>query len=138
MLSENQHKGGFRMDFAERVKFFRKKKGISQSQMAKDLEINNSTISKWEKGVYTPELHMVMKLCKYFGITLDQLVGEQQELTTINMIDLADVLGALKRREVYWGRSLMEEKDQLFLAQVIESYMKSKEEDHKNEQSNIS
>src|SRR5690606_9066823 len=128
MLSENQHKGGFRMDFAERVKFFRKKKGISQSQMAKDLEINNSTISKWEKGIYTPDLHMVMKLCKYFGITLDQLVLDQ---LVGEQIDLADVLGALKRREVYWERSLMEEKDQLFLAQVIESYMKSKDEDHK-------
>ena len=39
------------MAFAENLKQIRKEKGISQEELAEQLEVSRQAVSKWEQGV---------------------------------------------------------------------------------------
>ena len=45
--------------FDIRLKELRKGKGITQEQLAKDLGVNNTTISIWERGVRKPDINTI-------------------------------------------------------------------------------
>ena len=49
--------------------------GLTQEELAEKLEVSAAAISKWERGVSTPELSMVCKMADCFGISVDELLG---------------------------------------------------------------
>ena len=53
----------------------RKKRGLTQEELAEKLDVSPATISKWERGISTPELSMVCKLADCFEISVDELLG---------------------------------------------------------------
>ena len=63
------------MTFAEKLKLLREEKNLSQIQLAKILEINQTTVSTWELGKKLPDFINIAKISKYFGVTSDYLLG---------------------------------------------------------------
>ena len=65
------------MKFAERLKELREEKGLTQSQLANELDgqITRPAIGLWEKGKRTPSLEAAIVLAIYFNVTLDYLAG---------------------------------------------------------------
>jgi len=61
--------------FLTRLKELRHEKGLSQTQMSKEIMVNPTTIAKWETGDRTPSLEMLIILAKFFGCTLGYLAG---------------------------------------------------------------
>ena len=61
--------------FAERIKYERLKKGVKQEELAAQLEISKSRICMWETQGTVPRNDMLLKLCDYFGVTADYLLG---------------------------------------------------------------
>ncbi|WP_438838960.1 helix-turn-helix domain-containing protein [Streptococcus pluranimalium] len=61
--------------FASRLKELRKKRGLTQRQIADELSINRVTYTNWEKGNREPSLENVVRLAKLFGVTTDYLLG---------------------------------------------------------------
>ncbi len=61
------------MDLTERIKELRKKKGMTQEQLAEDLHISPQAISKWETGQSSPDVDMLPKLAYLFDTSLDDL-----------------------------------------------------------------
>ena len=59
----------------ERLKELRLEKGIGQEKLAADLCVGNGTISLWENGLREPKMSNLILLAKYFGVTIDYLVG---------------------------------------------------------------
>lgn len=57
----------------------RKKKGISQDQMADDLGITRSRLSSWEEYRANPPVHMLPVLSQYFKVTIDSLFEPQKK-----------------------------------------------------------
>lgn len=53
----------------------RKVKGITQKELAKVLDVSFQAISKWENGTTLPDIHLLPKLARYFGVSVDQLLG---------------------------------------------------------------
>jgi transcriptional regulator with XRE-family HTH domain len=53
----------------------RKAKGISQQQLADDLEISQQSINKYENHKIEPDIFMLMKMADYFETSIDYLVG---------------------------------------------------------------
>ena len=53
--------------YSNRVYELRKSHGISQDQMAADLDISRRTISKIENGDQNPSLDMVYRIAAYFN-----------------------------------------------------------------------
>lgn len=56
----------------------RKKAGLTQRQLAEQMEITVQTVSNWETGLYKVELTplKMLKLCKALGCSLEQLANE--------------------------------------------------------------
>ncbi|MEK3954088.1 MULTISPECIES: helix-turn-helix transcriptional regulator [Psychrobacillus] len=67
------------MKVKNRIKEIRLAKGISQIQMAEDLQITRQTINAVENHKYNPSLELALKLIKYFDITLDEIFTLEEE-----------------------------------------------------------
>ena len=62
-------------EFGERLRALRLEKGMGQIQLAKELEVGKSVISLWELGKCEPTLSKLVAISKFFGVTIDYLVG---------------------------------------------------------------
>ena len=66
---------------SEKIYALRRKSGLSQEQLAEKIGVSRQAISKWEGGLSTPELDKLRALSEFFKITMDELVGEQGEIS---------------------------------------------------------
>ena len=57
------------------IRELRKKKGLTQEQLAAVLNVSPKTVSKWETGEYAPDLAVIPDLAEFFGVNLDTLFG---------------------------------------------------------------
>ena len=57
------------------IKQLRKEKGLTQVQLAEILNIDQTTISKWELNRATPDTQILIRLSKYFDVSTDFLLG---------------------------------------------------------------
>ncbi|MBQ7880580.1 MAG: helix-turn-helix transcriptional regulator [Clostridia bacterium] len=66
-------------DFSKRLKELRTEKGLSQHQLAKNLnhKITQSAIGLWERGKRIPNLDLVIILADYFCVSLDYIAGRE-------------------------------------------------------------
>ena len=60
--------------FSENLKNLRVSKGLTQSQLAKILDVDQRTISAWEKSICEPSYQILAKLCELFDETFDNIL----------------------------------------------------------------
>ncbi|PZG33369.1 hypothetical protein C2D64_08480 [Listeria ivanovii] len=63
-----------------KIKEERKRKGMTQEQLAEKIDVSTKIIVQWENGKYTPSLENLKKLRTVFGVTLDYLLKDNIEL----------------------------------------------------------
>lgn len=56
----------------------RKLNNLSQEQLATSLYVTRQTISKWETDTGTPDLDNLKNIASYFGVTVDYLLGKEE------------------------------------------------------------
>jgi len=56
-----------------RIREYRKQKGISQESLSKELNVSRQTINAIENNKYDPTLILAFKLAKLFDTTVDEL-----------------------------------------------------------------
>lgn len=61
--------------YGERLKELRETYHLSQAQLALDLGTNQQSISRYEKELIEPNIAMIVKICDYFQISADYLLG---------------------------------------------------------------
>ena len=61
----------------KRLKELRLERTLSQSQLAKAIGISQSAIAYWETAQRTPNAQAIIILARYFNVTTDYLLGEQ-------------------------------------------------------------
>lgn len=59
----------------ERIRFFRERAGLSQTELAERTGIRPNTISNWELGFTYPQYEGIRKLCKALSCSADELLG---------------------------------------------------------------
>lgn len=64
------------------VKYLREKKGISQTKLAKDLNIDTSTLAKWENNTRQITLEWAIKLANYFDMDVGDFISINQITNT--------------------------------------------------------
>lgn len=69
------------MKLSEKIVFMRKKRSISQDQLARRLNVSRQAVYKWEAGINTPELDKIYKLAEIFNISYDLLLDEKIDLS---------------------------------------------------------
>lgn len=57
----------------------REKAGMTQNEVAKALGVNQSAVSFWERGRNLPRGKQMVKLAKLYGVTVDELLREDEE-----------------------------------------------------------
>ena len=72
---------------SDNIKYFRKRKGYSQEQLARKLNIKQASISNWESGKTTPETKNIVELANVLGVTTEALFSEEprRELDSIRI-----------------------------------------------------
>lgn len=63
------------MSFGSRLKELRTEKKTSQRQVASDIGISITTISQYESDSRFPKEEILRRLCKYYQISSDYLLG---------------------------------------------------------------
>lgn len=61
--------------FAERLKELRLEHNLTTIQLAKELGVGDSSISRWEKGLRVPSIDNLYNIAVYFGVSADYLIG---------------------------------------------------------------
>ncbi|BCB36127.1 transcriptional repressor [Bacillus cereus] len=69
------------MIFSERLKEEREKRNWSQSDLAEKIHVSRQSVSKWETGKNYPSIEIIIHLSDLFGITIDELLSSDEELT---------------------------------------------------------
>ena len=72
------------MTFAEKLQKLRKQNGLSQEQLAEKLNVSRQAVSKWEMGTI-PDMENMVKLGRYFDCSLDYLMNNEAEETSIKL-----------------------------------------------------
>ena len=61
--------------FGEKIKELRKKRGLTQPELAKELGVSNGMISNWENDVNEPGLSHIKNIAIFFDVSADFIVG---------------------------------------------------------------
>ena len=62
-------------DFAKRLRIIRKKKGLTQKQLAVEVGASERGIQSYEIGERNPAFDHLIALADYFDVSIDYLVG---------------------------------------------------------------
>ena len=54
----------------------RKKSGLTQLQLADQINYSDKAISKWEKGDCLPSIYVLMTLAEFYGVDIQEIVSE--------------------------------------------------------------
>ena len=67
-----------KISISERIKYWRKVKGLTQDALSKKADIPYTTLAKIESDVVTrPSIQTMMKIAKGLDVTLDELINKQ-------------------------------------------------------------
>lgn len=61
------------MNIGERIMALRKEKNISQTELAKRLNVSRQAVSKWEQGVSSPDTERLILLAEILGTEVEYL-----------------------------------------------------------------
>ena len=72
------------MEFHEKLQELRKKRGLTQEELAESLYVSRTAVSKWESGRGYPSIDSLKEISKYFSVTIDDLLSGEA------LIDIAE------------------------------------------------
>ncbi len=67
------------MSFGEKLAEIRREKGLSQRRAVAELKISQALLSHYENGTREPGLDFINRVCDYYGVTADFLLGRADE-----------------------------------------------------------
>lgn len=74
------------MNIGNNIAVLRKKKGITQEELANELGVSAQAVSKWENNSSCPDVSLLTKIADYFGVSVDALLRAQED----DIVDLAE------------------------------------------------
>lgn len=83
------------MEFNERLQQLRNDKNLTQEQLATELYVSRTAISKWESGKGYPNIESLKGISKFFAVSIDEL------LTGEELITLAETENSSNIKQIY-------------------------------------
>ena len=62
------------MEFNEKLQELRKGRGLTQEELAKELFVSRTAVSKWESGRGYPNIDSLKEISRFFKVTIDELI----------------------------------------------------------------
>ena len=63
---------------ADRIKHLREKKDMTQTALAKKLNVTRSSVNAWEMGISVPSTSLIVDIARLFQVSTDYLLGISQ------------------------------------------------------------
>ena len=60
---------------AENIRLYRKRRNLTQEQLAQVLNVTVGAVHKWETQLSTPEIALIAEMADFFGVSVDALLG---------------------------------------------------------------
>ena len=70
------------MTFSEKLTRLRKREGLSQEALADALGVSRQAVSRWEQGTALPDGAKLLPCARYFHVSVDWLLDEEQDWGT--------------------------------------------------------
>jgi transcriptional regulator with XRE-family HTH domain len=79
--------------FSEKLKELRKKKGLTQEDLASELNVSRQAITKWESGDGAPDIDNLRNIALFFHVSVDYLIDNKTEqiVDLKNKFNLAEI-----------------------------------------------
>ena len=83
------------------LQFLRKSHNYTQDDLSKELGLSRQAVSKWETGITIPDLEVLLRISKLYGITINdilepkiqqQRITDFEQISTISEKELKEVL----------------------------------------------
>ena len=68
------------MELCEKLQELRKRKGLTQDELAGILYVSRTAISKWESGRGVPNIESLKAISKFFSVSIDELLSGEEIL----------------------------------------------------------
>ena len=65
------------MKFGDKLIPLRKKRGLSQEELAEKLNVSRQSVSKWESNNTYPETEKIVQICNLFNCSMDDLINDK-------------------------------------------------------------
>lgn len=72
---------------AEKIRYFRDKLGLTQTDLAKRLGISRSAVNAWEMALSSPSLANIVEMARIFHVTVDSLLNSTER----QFVDISDL-----------------------------------------------
>ena len=79
----------------KKIKIYREKKKMTQTEIAEILGVKPATISKYESNTLEPNIESIKKLAEIFEISIDELLKDEEEFN----ISKYNILGILREQK---------------------------------------
>ena len=70
-----------RLNLAENIILLRRKKGVTQDELATFLNVTKASVSKWETKQSYPDILLLPQIAAFFNISIDDLLGYQPQMS---------------------------------------------------------
>lgn len=110
------------MTTGEIIAKLRNKNKISQSALANDLHIGQSTLAMYEKNKRKPSLEMLSAIADYFNVTTDYLLGRPEKQTESRQQTINEAIETAMAND---GKEL-DQHDKDVIKSLIEAYLDNK------------
>jgi len=71
--------------FPERLRRLRQDRGLSQSDLGGEIGVAQSTVGMWESGKREPDFETLIKLARFFGVSVAYLLGADEKPVVLAM-----------------------------------------------------
>ena len=74
--------------FMKNIKYVREKRGLSQSKLAEMIDVNQTTIARWEDENRIPTIDKAIQVSSILNIPLDILVGKNLQIDNVEPVNI--------------------------------------------------
>ena len=81
------------MNLGERILALRRERNISQADLARRLDVSRQAVSKWEKGLSSPDTVKLIQLAEVFDIEVEYLatgIKPEPKSVVLNVVETVE------------------------------------------------
>lgn len=104
-----KHNGGDVMKLAEKIVELRKRKGMTQEELAEICGVSRQSVSKWEADIALPEVEKLLLMGQIFQVSIDVLLKDELELSGVKEVHSCCNNAITGKKEEYYEGTLIKE-----------------------------
>lgn len=120
-----------------KIRECRKRKGLSQEELANKIGVKRAVVSKYETGKISPRIEIIQKISRVLGVPVHELVGDTMYIDTVE--NISTLLSSGKATPENLAKKLKEHHpntpdDELLRVQQYADKLRDYEKDARHEQ----